>query len=157
MDTLRVLECHVSALNTSSPFGEVDPLRSILKVEGEIAPLYWRKDKMYMYRVARAARTGLQENVDVGRTQADAAEQIPWTAMEMRKGNQQGGVETKDVEVMPVWALMVTRVPGSAGGSRGLVLVKVEGDEEIYRRVGIFFRCWQEAECAFERRVIEIV
>jgi hypothetical protein len=157
VDALRVLECHVSALNISSPFGEVDPLRSTLKVEGEIAPLYWREDKKYIYRVARAAITGAEENVDVGRTHADAAEKIPWTVLEMRKGNRQGAIETEDVEVMPVWALMVMRVRGSAGSCRGLVLVKADGGDEIYRRVGIFFRCWQEAECAFEKRVIEIV
>ncbi|KAF2793742.1 HET-domain-containing protein [Melanomma pulvis-pyrius CBS 109.77] len=160
LDTLSLLNCHVSPLNSSSPFGEVDPLSSVLRVQGEIAPLYWREDRKYMYRITQNRVDGVEEKVDVGRTQADAAESIPETTLTMKVRQQNGVVESKEITVMPVWALIVTRNSGSAGSAgviRGLVLAKVDGNENTFKRVGIFFRTWQEVECGFQRKAVEIV
>jgi hypothetical protein len=131
--TLDVIYIQVTPVSNSSPFGSIDPVRSELRVEGHLCQVYWRSAKDYIFvDSTRSPGTG----IDVGRTQADADEPIP---KEEETGN------------LVVWALALSQRP-----TRGLILVQVHDD--TFRRVGIFFRLWDESifqvsEC----RVISIV
>jgi hypothetical protein len=69
---------------------------------------------------------------EIGRSQADAIE-VGRTAL--------------DTEV---WALLVQEDP-----CRGLLLVKA--DENLFRRVGVFYRIWDLEAVGFERRVVSII
>lgn len=47
--TLDILFQQVTPVSTSSPFGSIDPLRSVLRVEGEIGRFYWRDNKKSLF------------------------------------------------------------------------------------------------------------
>jgi hypothetical protein len=46
---LEILECCAPPLSVASPFGSIDPLKSILRVRGELGKFYWRKDRQYIF------------------------------------------------------------------------------------------------------------
>ncbi|PSN62761.1 HET-domain-containing protein [Corynespora cassiicola Philippines] len=131
VDSFQVLMCRVTPASPSSPFGSIDLSRTILRVEGDLAKVFWRNDKTYIYVCDGSQGEG--STMLVGRTLADADEYVP----------QEDGS-------LVVWALALTKNP-----PRGLLLAHISGDE--YRRVGIFIRIFEERRVKFERTRLSIV
>lgn len=129
---MKIVSCQVTPVSALSPFGRVDPRRSMLQVDSDIAPVYWDVATEKLFRMASDEPGGGEKRVDIGRAQADAFEDILGTGTPL------------------VWAMVVVRQP-----LRGLLLSEV-GDD-IFRRVGIFFRVSNERCCQFERKIVSIV
>jgi hypothetical protein len=103
----------------------------MLVIEGEVAPVRWEMNRKAIWSVGPdASDPERPKEVEVGRTQADAPDEVPPSSV--------------------VWALVVSQNPW-----RGLLLAHVHGD--TYRRVGIFYRIWDVDSCGFMRRIVSIV
>lgn len=134
---LVVLECRVTPVSLSAPYGSINPVLSYLKVKGEMKKFEWSQDRQILMAWTDDRFPGC---LPLGRSQADADEIIP--SFEIRREDADKTISTYDaIRYTPtfetrktlVWGLIVTQYP-----TRGLLLVPVAGD--CFRRVGVFFR-----------------
>jgi hypothetical protein len=116
----EVLECHISPVSQSSPFGTIETTRCILRLKGLLIKAFWNENRQYVAKVSRKSLE--RENgtltapyKTVGLTHADAA----------------------DENTEEVWVFPIMRTP-----VRGLLLAHVHDD--VYRRVGLVLRMWDE-------------
>ena len=127
----KILYCRVTPISPSSPFGAVDTLNCGLRLEADLARVYWAKDRQCIYGF-REERTDQTTQKQIGGAHADA-------------------LEISTVDTVPsVWAMII-----SDEQCRGLLLSRVL--PRVYRRAGIFSRIWEPDEFHFERMIIRIM
>ena len=116
----KIVECHITPISQSSPFGPIDTSGCVLRIKGTLVKAVWQEDRQYI-SIARMGRRRVPETGEfietevysrMGRTHADALEVNP---------------------PKEVWVLPIIQDP-----IRGLLLAHVEGD--VYRRVGLVLR-----------------